>query len=125
PTVKEYQQSIRLLISSVAVGSVNPNRSFIAEEFAREVVALHSSSRNFGPSDVPELRLGGGQLCRRKESHFIRVQLVSPLGKLEWIKRVASHCVSESDNTGPLFWVWEVRRESIDKARAFLKSEYF
>jgi len=60
-----------------------------------------------------------------KESHFIRVELVSALGKLEWIKRITSHCASETAEADPLFRIREVRSESIDKARTFLKPECF
>src|ERR1041385_8070430 len=34
PTVRKYEQTVRLLIRTVAVRSVNPNWPFVAEEFA-------------------------------------------------------------------------------------------
>src|SRR2546426_2610260 len=110
-----------LSVCGKAGGRVDPNSAFIVEELAAELNTLQSAGGNCGANDVPELWFGRRQFDRRKESYFIRIQLVSALSKLEWIKRVASHCVSESDYTGPLFWVWEVSRESIDKARALLK----
>src|SRR6185369_11295702 len=56
--VRQHQQTVRLLIRTVAVRSVDPNWAFVAEEFARELVTLHSSSRNLGLDNVPHLRLG-------------------------------------------------------------------
>src|SRR6185295_18401479 len=37
-TVRQHQQTIRLLVGTVAVRSVNPNGTFVADEFARELV---------------------------------------------------------------------------------------
>src|SRR6185436_14409860 len=45
-TVRKYEQTVRLLIRTITVRSVNPNWAFVPEEFAGEPVTLHSSSRN-------------------------------------------------------------------------------
>ena len=105
--------------------SVNPNWTFVAEEFADEFVTLHSSSRDLRLDDVPHLRLGRRQFDRRIESHFIRVELISALDKLERIERVVPQSASEAGDTAPLFWIGEVRRELIDEARALLKLKCF
>src|SRR6267143_547287 len=112
-----------LSVCGKAVRRVDPNSAFIVEELAAELNTLQSSGGNSGANDVPELWFGRRQFDRRKESHFIRVELVSALGKLEWIKRVLSDRVYETEEAGPLTRVREVRRESIDEARALLKPE--
>src|SRR5215216_1855401 len=123
--VGKYQQTVRLLTGSIAVRSVDPNWSFIAEEFAGEFVAPHFSSRNVWTNDAPTLRLGAGQFDCRKGIPFIRVELVIVLGELERIERVVSECALKPGDASPLFRVREVRRELIDEARTLLKPKCF
>src|SRR6185503_6610098 len=124
-TVGKYQQTVGLLAGGIAVRSVNPNWSFIAEEFAGEFVAPHLSSRNVRMNDGPTLRLSGGQFDCRKGIPFVRVELVVVLGELEWIERVVSDGALKPDDASPLFRVREIRRELIDEARAPLKPKCF
>ena len=100
--VRKNQQTIRLFVGSVAGRSVNPNWTFVAEDFAGEFVALHSSSRNFRLDDVPHLRLGRRQFDRRIESHFIRVELIRALGKLERVERVVPEVTCEAGDAAAI-----------------------
>src|SRR5215216_2806969 len=104
---------------------VNPNWTFVAEDFAREFVELQSSCRNCRTDDVPSLRLGRGQFDSRSGPHFIRVELVTALGVLKRIERVVLDDASEAGDASPLFWIREIRRELIDEAGALLKPECF
>src|SRR6185503_18879471 len=85
----------------------------------------HSSSRNFRTDDDPTLRLGGGKFHRRKESHFIRVELVPTLDVLVRIERVVPDRARKLRDAPPLFRIRKVRRELIDEARTLLKPECF
>src|SRR3989442_620973 len=124
-TVCKHQQIVRLLVSTVAVRSVNPNWAFVAEEFAGEFVSLHASARNFRLDDVPHLRIGRRQFESGKGTYLVRIELVGPLSVLKRIERVVPEGASEAGDTAPLFWIGEVRRELIDEARALLKLECF
>src|ERR1041385_8894795 len=58
--VRKYKQAVRLFVNRKAMRRVNPNWTFIAEDFAGEFVTLHSAGRNFRTDDAPALRRGGG-----------------------------------------------------------------